>query len=126
MVSQSLHYHGPRADHPFVAINCAALTESLLESELFGHEQGAFTDARESRKGKFELADGGTIFLDEIGDMSPGGQSKLLRVLEQKIITRVGGSQVIPVDVRVVAATNVNLAEASGARRSFARTCTIG
>lgn len=112
VVSQSLHYHGPRADHPFVAVNCAALTESLLESELFGHEQGAFTDARESRKGKFELADGGTIFLDEIGDMSAGGQSKLLRVLEQKVITRVGGSQTLPVDVRVVAATNVNLAEA--------------
>lgn len=112
VVAQSLHYHGPRADHPFVAVNCAALTESLLESELFGHEQGAFTDARESRKGRFELADGGTIFLDEIGDMSPGGQSKLLRVLEQKVITRVGGSQTIPVDVRIVAATNVNLAEA--------------
>lgn len=117
VVSQSLHYHGPRADHPFVAVNCAALTESLLESELFGHEQGAFTDARESRKGKFELADGGTIFLDEIGDMSPGGQSKMLRVLEQKVITRVGGSQTIPVDVRVVAATNVNLAEAVRAKK---------
>jgi Nif-specific regulatory protein len=112
VVAQSLHYHGPRADHPFVAVNCAALTESLLESELFGHEQGAFTDARESRKGRFELADGGTIFLDEIGDMSAGGQSKLLRVLEQKLITRVGGSHTIPVDVRIVAATNVNLAEA--------------
>ena len=117
VVSQSLHYHGPRADHPFVAVNCAALTESLLESELFGHEQGAFTDARESRKGKFELADGGTIFLDEIGDMSAGGQSKLLRVLEQKVVTRVGGSQSIPVDVRVVAATNVNLAEAVRAKK---------
>lgn len=107
--SQALHYQGPRADKPFVAINCAAINESLLESELFGHEQGAFTDARQARAGSFELADGGTIFLDEIGDMSLGGQAKLLRVLEQKQVTRVGGSRSIPVDVRIVAATNANL-----------------
>lgn len=112
VVAQSLHFRGPRAGHPFVAVNCAALTESLLESELFGHEKGAFTDARETHKGKFELADGGTIFLDEIGDMSAGGQAKLLRVLEQRIITRVGGTQPIHVDVRIIAATNVNLADA--------------
>ena len=112
VVAQSLHYQGPRADHPFVAVNCAALTETLLESELFGHEKGAFTDAHEMRKGKFELAEGGTLFLDEIGDMSLGGQAKLLRVLEQKVITRVGGSQPIPINVRVVAATNTNLTEA--------------
>jgi Nif-specific regulatory protein len=112
VVAQSLHYHGPRCDEPFVAVNCAALTETLLESELFGHEKGAFTDASATHKGKFELADGGTVFLDEIGDMSPGGQAKLLRVLEQKVITRVGGSQTIPVNVRIVSATNVNLAEA--------------
>ncbi|MEZ6063142.1 MAG: sigma-54-dependent Fis family transcriptional regulator [Planctomycetaceae bacterium] len=111
VAAQSLHYNGQRANSPFVAVNCAALTETLLESELFGHEQGAFTDAREARQGKFELADGGTLFLDEIGDMSPGGQAKLLRVLEQKVITRVGGSQAIPIDVRIVAATNANLAE---------------
>lgn len=111
VVSQSLHYLSPRADHPFVAINCAALSESLLESELFGHEKGAFTDAREARQGKFELADGGTLFLDEIGDMSPGGQAKLLRVLEQKVVTRVGGSRNIPVNVRVVAATNADLVQ---------------
>jgi len=117
VVAQSLHYRGPRGDHPFVAVNCAALTETLLESELFGHERGAFTDARDTHKGKFELADGGTIFLDEIGDMSPGGQAKLLRVLEQKVITRVGGSQAIPVNVRIVAATNVQLAEAVRAKR---------
>jgi Nif-specific regulatory protein len=117
VVAQSLHYEGNRAGCPFVAVNCAALTESLLESELFGHERGAFTDAREMRQGKFELADGGTLFLDEIGDMSPGGQAKLLRVLEQKVITRVGGSQQIPVDVRIVAATNANLSEAVRARR---------
>jgi transcriptional regulator with GAF, ATPase, and Fis domain len=112
VVAQSLHYRGSRQDHPFIAVNCAALTETLLESELFGHEKGAFTDARDTRQGKFELAEGGTLFLDEIGDMSPGGQAKLLRVLEQKVITRVGGSQNIRVNVRVVAATNVNLAAA--------------
>ena len=109
--AQALHYHGTRAKQPFIAVNCAALTETLLESELFGHEKGAFTDAHTARQGKFELADGGTIFLDEIGDMSPNGQAKLLRVLEQKIITRVGGSQVIPINVRVIAATNAKLAQ---------------
>jgi Nif-specific regulatory protein len=98
VVAQALHYQGPRGKNPFVAVNCAALTETLLESELFGHEKGSFTDARETRQGKFELADGGTLFLDEIGDMSLGGQAKLLRVLEQKVITRVGGSQPIPID----------------------------
>lgn len=117
VVAQSLHYRGPRCDEPFVAVNCAALTETLLESELFGHEKGAFTDASATHKGKFELADGGTVFLDEIGDMSPGGQAKLLRVLEQKVITRVGGSQTIPVNVRIVAATNINLAEAVREKR---------
>ncbi|MBS0262180.1 MAG: sigma-54-dependent Fis family transcriptional regulator [Planctomycetes bacterium] len=112
VVAQSLHYAGSRRDNPFIAVNCAAVTESLLESELFGHEKGAFTDAREAHQGKFELAEGGTLFLDEIGDMSAAGQAKLLRVLEQKVITRVGGSQPIHINVRVVAATNVNLAEA--------------
>ena len=118
IVAQALHYHGQRADRPFVAVNCAALAETLLESELFGHEKGAFTDASETRQGKFELADGGTLFLDEIGDMSLGGQAKLLRVLEEKNITRVGGSQTIPINVRVVAATNSNLAE-SVSRKKF-------
>lgn len=117
VVAQSLHYAGNRSNCPFVAVNCAALTESLLESELFGHERGAFTDARDMRQGKFELADGGTLFLDEIGDMSPGGQAKLLRVLEQKVITRVGGSQLIPINVRIVAATNANLSEAVRAKK---------
>jgi Nif-specific regulatory protein len=111
VAAQSLHYRGPRADHPFIAVNCAALTETLLESELFGHEKGAFTDAHQMHVGKFELAEGGTLFLDEIGDMSLGGQAKLLRVLEQKVITRVGGSQTIPINVRVLAATNANLAD---------------
>lgn len=112
--ASALHHSGSRNDGPFVAVNCAAIAESLLESELFGHEQGAFTDARERRAGKFELADGGTLLLDEIGDMSPGGQAKLLRVLEQRVVTRVGGSQPIPVDVRVIAATNANLADKVG------------
>lgn len=112
VVAQALHYQGPRSERPFIAVNCAALAETLLESELFGHEKGAFTDAHEMRRGKFELAEGGTIFLDEIGDMSLSGQAKLLRVLEQKVITRVGGSQSIPINVRVIAATNAHLAEA--------------
>ena len=111
VVAQALHYRGPRAKHPFVAVNCAAIVETLLESELFGHEKGAFTDAHEMRPGKFELAEAGTIFLDEIGDMSLAGQAKLLRVLEQKVVTRVGGSQSIPINVRVIAATNSNLTE---------------
>jgi transcriptional regulator with GAF, ATPase, and Fis domain len=117
VVAQSLHFLGTRSALPFVAVNCAALAESLLESELFGHEKGAFTDARELRRGKFELAEGGTLFLDEIGDMSLSGQAKLLRVLEQKVITRVGGSQNIPINVRVVAATNTNLMEAVRQRK---------
>ena len=110
VVAQSLHYQSHRRLEPFVAVNCAAIAESLLESELFGHEKGAFTDARETRAGKFELATGGTLFLDEIGDMSLGGQAKLLRVLEEKTVVRVGGSEPIATDVRVVAATNQNLA----------------
>ena len=111
VVSRALHVGGSRTDQPFVAVNCAALSETLLESELFGHEKGAFTDAVETRKGKFELADDGTLFLDEIGDMSPGGQAKLLRVLEHKVITRVGGSESIPINVRVIAATNQDLGQ---------------
>ncbi|HBJ36863.1 MAG TPA: hypothetical protein DDZ51_19320, partial [Planctomycetaceae bacterium] len=95
----------------------AALVESLLESELFGHERGAFTDAHQARPGKFELASGGTLFLDEIGDMSPGGQAKLLRVLEEKIVVRVGGSTPIPVDVRIIAATNQSLPDLVAEKR---------
>ncbi|MCA8997259.1 MAG: sigma-54-dependent Fis family transcriptional regulator [Planctomycetaceae bacterium] len=111
VAAQALHQQGTRAKQPFIAVNCAALAETLLESELFGHEKGAFTDAQSTHIGKFELAEGGTLFLDEIGDMSLGGQAKLLRVLEQKVITRVGGTQTIPVNVRVIAATNANLPE---------------
>jgi Nif-specific regulatory protein len=109
VAARSVHYQSARRDEPFVAVNCAALTETLLESELFGHEKGAFTDARETRIGKFELASGGTLFLDEIGDLSPGGQAKLLRILEEKVVVRVGGSVPIPIDTRVIAATNQNL-----------------
>ena len=111
VVAQLVHYLSQRRDQPFVAVNCAAIAETLLESELFGHEKGAFTDAHEARAGKFELATGGTLFLDEIGDLSLGGQAKLLRVLEEKVVVRVGGSQPIHTDARVLAATNQNLAE---------------
>ncbi len=117
VVSRSIHYQSSRRNKPFIAVNCAAITETLLESELFGHEKGAFTDAHESRAGKFELAAGGTLFLDEIGDMSRGGQAKLLRVLEEKIVVRVGGSKPIHTDVRVIAATNQNLAEMVRAKK---------
>jgi len=111
VISQQIHYLSERRSEPFVAINCAALPDTLLESELFGHEKGAFTDAHDTRTGKFELASGGTLFLDEIGDMSLSGQAKLLRVLEEKVVVRVGGSTPISTDARVIAATNQNLAE---------------
>ena len=106
LVAQAIHYSSPRAHLPFVKVNCAALPESVIESELFGHEKGAFTSAIASRKGRFELADGGTIFLDEIGDLSPMTQVKLLRVLQEKEFERVGGTETIKVNVRVIAATN--------------------
>ena len=117
VVAQMIHYRSRRRQEPLVAVNCAAITETLLESELFGHEKGAFTDARETRRGKFELASRGTLFLDEIGDMSLAGQAKLLRVLEEKTIVRVGGSLPIATNTRIVAATNQNLAELVRARR---------
>ena len=111
VVSRQIHYQSKRRYEPFIAVTCAAITEPLVESELFGHEKGAFTDAHETRTGKFELASGGTLFLDEIGDMSLAGQAKLLRVLEEKVVVRVGGSSLIPVNVRVIAATNQNLVD---------------
>jgi len=117
VVAQMIHYRSRRRQEPLVAVNCAALTETLLESELFGHEKGAFTDAREMRRGKFELAASGSLFLDEIGDMSLGGQAKLLRVLEEKVVVRVGGSLPISTNARVIAATNQNLAELVGKRK---------
>ena len=111
LVANAIHYNSPRASGPFVKINCAALPDNLLESELFGHEKGAFTGAVKQRKGRFEMADGGTIFLDEIGETSPAFQAKLLRVLQERQFDRVGGTSTISVDVRVIAATNRNLEE---------------
>ena len=110
-MARAVHFSGNRADKPFVVVSCAALTETLLESELFGYEKGAFTGANAQVKGKFELADGGTIFLDEIGDISPKLQADLLRVLQERRFYRVGGTQEVEVDVRVIAATNKDLAE---------------
>ncbi len=109
LVAAAIHKRSKRKDEPFIKLNCAAITDSLLESELFGHEKGAFTDARETRKGRFELADGGTLFLDEIGDISSSAQVKLLRVLQEREFERVGGSKTIKVNVRLVAATNRDL-----------------
>lgn len=109
LVAAAIHKRSKRKDEPFIKLNCAAITETLLESELFGHEKGAFTDARETRKGRFELADGGTLFLDEIGDISASAQVKLLRVLQEREFERVGGNKTIKVNVRLVAATNRNL-----------------
>jgi two-component system, NtrC family, response regulator AtoC len=111
LAAKVLHYASDRAAKPFMNITCSALPEALLESELFGHERGAFTDARQQKRGLFEMADGGTVFLDEIGEMVPGLQAKLLRFLEEKTFKRVGGMSDIKVDVRVVAATNRNLEE---------------
>jgi len=109
LISSAIHYNSPRAHNRFVRLNCASLPETLLESELFGHEKGAFTNAVKQRKGRFEQADGGTLFLDEIGEISPMFQAKLLRVLQEGELERVGGGQTIKVDVRIVAATNRNL-----------------
>ena len=109
LIARAIYQHSDRANAPFIAINCAAIPETLLESELFGHERGAFTGADAKRIGRFEQADRGTIFLDEIGDMTPGTQVKLLRILQEKTLQRLGGKETIPVDVRVVAATHRDL-----------------
>jgi DNA-binding NtrC family response regulator len=114
LVAEALHRNSSRANRAFVKMNCAALHESLLESELFGHERGAFTGADRQRTGRFELANEGTLFLDEIGNMTPGTQAKVLRVLQEREFERLGGSKTIKVDVRLVAATNKNLEEAIG------------
>ncbi|MFW6094928.1 MAG: sigma-54-dependent transcriptional regulator, partial [Bacteroidota bacterium] len=111
LVARSLHELSQRKEEPFVEVNCAAIPSELIESELFGHEKGAFTSAHKQRKGKFEQANGGTLFLDEIGDMSLSAQSKVLKALEEKKISRVGSDKVIEVDVRIIAATNKNLRE---------------
>lgn len=109
LIAKAIHHHSPRRHKPLVTVNCGAIPLQLIESELFGHEKGAFTDAKETKIGKFELADGGTLFLDEIGELSLDAQVKLLRVLEDKKIMRVGGHREIPVDIRLVSATNRNL-----------------
>ncbi len=112
LVAHALHRNSPRADRPFVAINCAAIAETLLESELFGHEKGAFTGAAARKKGKVEVAEGGTLFLDEIGELAPGLQAKLLRVLQEREFERLGGTRPIKLNIRLVAATNRNLPDA--------------
>ena len=112
VIARAIHYLSPRKDGPFIKVNCAALSETLLESELFGHEKGAFTGAQGERKGRFELAHGGSLFLDEIGEISPAFQAKLLRVLQEREFERVGGSRSIKVDVRLVTATNRDLEKA--------------
>jgi DNA-binding NtrC family response regulator len=109
LAARAIHALGPRRDEPFVAVNCAGIPDTLIESELFGHERGAFTDAREQRIGKFEAASGGTLFLDEIGELAPGVQAKLLRALQERRIDRLGGAQPVEIDVRVVVATNRDL-----------------
>ncbi len=118
LVAHAIHRNSPREMGPFVAINCAALTESLLESELFGHERGAFTGAVAQKKGKLEVADRGTIFLDEVGELPPTLQTKLLRVLQEREFERVGGTRTIRVDIRIVAATNRDL-RAAAAKGAF-------
>lgn len=112
LIARAIYQHSDRARGPFIAVNCAAIPETLLESELFGHERGAFTGAQAQRIGRFEQAAGGTIFLDEVGDMSPGTQVKLVRVLQEKSLQRLGGKETIAVDARVIAATHRNLEEA--------------
>jgi DNA-binding NtrC family response regulator len=109
MLARAIHEESPRASGPFVAVSCAALPETLIESELFGHEKGAFTNATQARKGRFELANGGTLLLDEIGDLSPAVQVKLLRVLQERAFERVGGTKTLTVDIRLIAATNRDL-----------------
>jgi two-component system nitrogen regulation response regulator NtrX len=112
VIARAIHLCSLRADHPFVDVNCAAIPETLIESELFGHEKGAFTDAVSTRKGRFEMANGGTLFLDEIGDMSLSAQAKVLRVIQEQKIERVGGEKTIETDVRIIAATNQDLEKA--------------
>jgi DNA-binding NtrC family response regulator len=117
LIAHAIHYQGDRRDKPFIPVNCGAIPEELLESELFGHEKGAFTHAIRTRIGRFELAHGGTIFLDEIGDMSPNLQVKILRVLQDHQFERIGGTKTIKTDIRVIAASNKNLEEAVKAGR---------
>src|SRR5207247_4111137 len=111
LAARALHQNSKRVGKAFMGVNCAALTESLLESELFGHEKGAFTGALSQKKGRLEVAEGGTVFLDEIGELSPALQVKLLRVLQEREFERVGGTRTIKIDIRLIAATNKDLEE---------------
>src|SRR5204863_9631148 len=112
LIAKAIHYQSPRGRRPLVTLNCAAIPETLLESELFGHEKGSFTDAHQKKLGQFEMAHEGSLFLDEIGEMGPGTQAKLLRVLEHGEFLRVGGTKPVTVDVRLIAATNRDLGAA--------------
>ena len=120
VLARAIHEESARAERPFVAVSCAALPETLIESELFGHEKGAFTGAAQARKGRFELADGGTLFLDEVGELTPAVQVKLLRVLQERSFERVGGTRTLEVDIRLIAASNRDLEEAVEQGRSAA------
>ena len=122
LIARAIYQHSPRSEKPFVAVNCAAVPEALLESELFGHERGSFTGADQRRIGRFEQAGEGTIFLDEIGDLSPSTQVKLLRVLQEKVIQRVGGRETIPIDFRVIAARTV-IWRLRSSKSNFGRIC---
>ena len=117
LIAKAIHQQSLRADKPFIKVDVGALTESLFESELFGHKKGAFTDAREDRIGRFETANGGTLFLDEIGNISLHQQAKLLSVLQNRQISRLGSNEIIPIDIRLICATNVSLAELANENR---------
>jgi transcriptional regulator with GAF, ATPase, and Fis domain len=125
LVARAIHHASARAEGPFVAVNCAALPDTLLESELFGHERGAFTGADRQKPGRFEVAAGGTLFLDEVGELSPAVQAKLLRVLQEREFVRVGGTTTLRTDVRVITASNRNLAREVETER-FREACTTG
>lgn len=112
LIARAIHFNSPRKDNPFIAVDCATLPDNLVESELFGHEKGAFTDANTQKNGRFELANEGTVFLDEIGNLKPDVQSKILRAIEEKEIQRVGGTEIIKIDVRIISATNIDLKKA--------------
>ena len=126
LVARAIYQHGPRAKAPFLALNCAAIPEQLLESELFGHEKGAFTGADRRRIGKFEQCHGGTLFLDEIGDMPLALQAKILRLLQEQSFERIGGNETVRTDVRLIAATHRDLTAHGRPRGNFGRTCITG
>jgi two-component system response regulator FlrC len=126
VIARHIHRKSNRAEKPFISINCAAIPDTLLESELFGHEKGAFTGAAAKRIGKFEEANGGTLLLDEISEMDVRLQAKLLRAIQERVIDRVGGTRPVPIDIRILATSNRNLAEAVRARSCSAKICCTG